>query len=134
MMRAGADAASLLHVLRTARRLPLLVLVVLIIQVLAPALASGSARAAQLTSVICTSEGVRHVMVVETGVPAPEMPRHADCPSCGAHWQPTLPGTLGPLHLAEVVLDATLPPSAALPPDGTRLVAAHRTRAPPRTA
>ena len=134
MMRAGADAASLLHVLRTARRLPLLVLVVLVVQALAPLLASGSARAAQLTTVICTSEGVRHVMVLETGVPAPEMPGHANCPSCGAHWQPTLPGTPGPLRVAAAILSETLPPSATLPPDGTRHVAAHRTRAPPPTA
>lgn len=131
MTRAGAATASLLHRLRTGRRLPLLVLFALVVQAIAPALVSASARAGGLASVICTAEGVRHVMVVEGGVPAPDAPRHADCPYCGAHWQPALPGPSGALRVADVSINEAVSPAPILPAQTRRLVAAHRTRAPP---
>ena len=69
MKTPGAPAASLMHTLRSRRRLPLFVLLVLVLQALAPAWLA-TARAEPLTTVLCTAEGVRHVMVVDTGARA----------------------------------------------------------------
>ena len=130
MKTPGAPAASLMHTLRSRRRLPLFVLLVLVLQALAPAWLA-SARAEPLTTVLCTAEGVRHVMVVDSGAPAQTAAQHATCPYCGAHWQPPLLASSDALRVTAPAFDAALPSAAPAAVDSQRVVAAHRSRAPP---
>jgi hypothetical protein len=131
MESSGASAASLMHRLRTRRRLPLFVLLVLAFQVLAPVWHAAVAGAEPLTTVLCTAEGVRHVVVAGSDTPAQALAQHTDCPYCGAHWQPTLSAAADPLWVTPPCADETLLAASPPPLDAQRVVAAHRTRAPP---